>query len=319
MRKYEGIKKIDLNCHLDGSLDLELMMKWSKLSKEELLSKLTRNTGIKNLSDYLDKFALPLDYLQVKTHLRDAALYLGTSMKDENVVYAEVRIAPLLHTRKGLSLEEIIDSVLLGFKLSELKVNLILVMKREASLEDNKSIIKLAKKYLNKGVVAVDLCGDEGLFPTSTFSELFAFANEKGVPFVVTAGENGTFKDIDDAISAGAKRIAHGVKAIKSFYTMEELKKKNIPLEICLSSNMDTRLFSKYADHPVSRLIDSGVKVVFASDNRTLSKTDLSHEYYLLDKYFNFTKEDFIKANEIALEHSFLKESEKEKIRKILN
>ena len=319
MRKYEGIKKIELNCHLDGSLDVSLVSKWSKLPKEEIINKLTRTTGIKNLSDYLEKFQMPLEYLQVKTHLKDAALYLGSSMKEENVVYAEVRIAPLLHTKKGLSLEEIIDSVLLGFKLSELKVNLILVMKREMSFEENKTVIKLAKKYLNKGVVAVDLCGDEGLFPTSTFKELFDFANEKGVPFVITAGENGSFKDIDDAIKFGARRIGHGVKAIKSFNTMESLKQKHIPLEICLSSNLDTRLFTKYVDHPISRLIDSGVCVTINTDNRTLSKTDLSHEYYLLDKYFGFTKEDFIKFNKNSLEHSFLNDKDKDKIKALLD
>lgn len=318
MRKYEGIKKVELNCHLDGSLDIELAAKWSKLSKEEITNKLTRTTGIKDLSNYLEKFEIPLNYLQVKTHLKDAAFELANQMKSENVVYAEVKIAPLLHTKKGLTLEEIVDSTLLGLKLSELKSNLILVMKREASLEDNKKVIKLAKKYLNKGVVAVDLAGDEGLFPTSTFKELFDFANEKGVPFVVTAGESGTFKDIDDAIKFGAKRITHGVRAIKSFNTMETLKKKNIPLEISLSSNLDMHLYNKYTDHPVSRLIDSGVSITINSDNRTLSRTDLSHEYYLLDKYFGFTKDDFKRFNLIALEHSFLKDKEKEELRKLL-
>lgn len=318
MRKYEGIKKVELNCHLDGSLDLELASKWSRLSKEEITNRLTRTTGIKNLSDYLEKFEIPLNYLQVKTHLREAALALANNMKEENVIYAEIRIAPLLHTRKGLALEEIVDSVLLGLKLSELKSNLILVMKREASLEDNKKVIRLAKKYLNKGVVAVDLVGDEGLFPTKGFKELFLYAKEKDVPFVITAGESGTFKDIDEAIKFGAKRIGHGIKAIKSFETMENLKKKDIPLEICLSSNLDTHIYEQYSDHPVSRLIDSGVMITINSDNRTLSKTDLSHEYYLLDKYFDFTKEDFKKFNLIALEHSFLKDSEKEDLRKLL-
>lgn len=315
MRKYEGIKKVELHCHLDGSLDLELASKWLKKSKEEVKMLLTRSSGIRDLSDYLEKFELPISLLQMKTHLTQAANALGTAMKKENVIYAEIRFAPLVHT-KCLELAEVIDSVKAGLDASGLKNNLILTMKREASFKDNKKVINIAKKYLNKGVVAVDLAGDEELFPTSSFKETFEYAIKEGVPFVIHAGEAGTYKDIDAAISFGAKRIGHGIAAIKNFKTMETLKKKDIPLEICLSSNLDTKLYEHIEDHPVSRLIDSGVSVTINSDNRTLSKTDLSHEYYLLNKYFGFTKEDFDKMNITAIKHSFLSEEEKEELLK---
>lgn len=319
MRKYETIKKVELNCHLDGSLNIDLASQWSKKSKNELKYILTKSSGIKTLSDYLEKFALPIELLQTKVHLKDAAKVLAETMAQENVIYAEIRIAPLSHTAKGLTIDEVIESVLLGLRLSTLKSKLILTMKREASLEENKLIIDTAKKFLNRGVCAVDLAGDESLFPTSTFKELFEYANSEQVPFTISAGETGIYKDIDVALTFGAKRIGYGVAAIKSFRTMEALKNSHIPLEICLSSNIDTGLYDDIKSHPVARLYDSGVPITINTDNRTLSKTDLAHEYYLLDKYFGFTKEDFNKINRIAIKNAFLSDEEKEKLLKELN
>jgi len=232
MRKYEAIKKIELNCHLDGSIDLDLASIWLKKSKEETRSILTRTAGVKNLKDYLEKFEIPISLLQLKTHLKETAFALAETMKKENVIYAEIRFAPLLHTKKNLSIDDVIEAVLAGIKVSKLKANLILTMKREETLDNNKKVIDTAKKYINKGVCAVDLAGDEELYPTSAFKELFEYANELEVPFIVTAGESGTFRDITFAIEAGAKRIGHGVQSIKSFDAMEALKKKHIPLEI---------------------------------------------------------------------------------------
>lgn len=318
MRKYEGIKKVDLNCRIDGSLDLILASKWLKISIQEAKERLSRTQGVKNLSDYLDKLKLPISLLQVKTHLKEASYVLLETLKEENVIYAECIISPLSHLDKGLTIEEVVENVLEGFAMSEMKAGLILGLKREASIKENKKVIDVAKKYLKKGVCAITLQGDETIFPTSTFKELFDYAEEKGVPFTICAGETGTFKDIDAAIKYGASRITTGLQAIKSFDTMQTLKKKNIPLEICLSTNLDIRLYEKIYDHPIGRLIDSGVPIVICSGNRTISKTDLSHEYYLLAKYFGLTNEDFRKMNILAINTSFLSEKEKEELLKKL-
>lgn len=318
MRKYEGIKKVDLNCHIDGSLNILLASKWLKVSLEEAKEKLSRTEGVKNLTYYLEKFKLPISLLQIKTHLKEASYMLLEALKDENVIYAECIISPLSHTEKGLTMEEVVENVLDGFKMSSLNAGLILAIKREASIKDNKKIIDIAKKYLKKGVCAISLQGDETLFPTSTFKELFDYAKEKGVPFTISAGETGTFKDIDYAIKYGASRICAGVQAIKSFETMQTLKKKDIPLEICLSTNLDIRLYDKISNHPVGRLVDSGVPIVICSGNRTISRTDLSHEYYLLAKYFNFTNDDFKKMNIEAVKNAFISETEKKELLKKL-
>ena len=319
MRKYDAIKKVELHCRLDGSLDLNLASNWMGVSLSEAKEILTRKTGVRNLSDYLKKFEVPIELLQLKSHLKSAAYALCMQMKKENVIYAEIRLAPIEHTKRNLTADEVIEYVLEGIEKSGLKANLILTMKREDTLSDNKKVIRLAKKYLNKGVCAVDLSGDESIFPTISFKELFEYANEAGIPFTITCGETGTYRDIDDAISFGAKRIGHGVLAIKNFKTMENLKKNDIPLELCITSNLDTKLFDNITEHPIKRLIDSGVKVTVNTGNRTISKTDLAHEYYLLNKYLDFNDDDFNIMNRTALLHSFLPDEDKVELLKMIN
>lgn len=315
MKKYENLKKVELHCHLDGSLNPMKVSRWTRKDLDDVQKLLTAKSS-DSLSSYLEKFDYSINLLQTKTRLKDAAMQLCNDMLAENVVYAEVRFDPISHTKKGLSLEEVIESVLSGVESTTLLAKLILSMKRERTLEENIKIIDIARKYLSKGVAAVDLAGDEKKYPTKDFKELFAYAKEKEVPFIIHAGEAGTFKDIDYAISFGALRIGHGVQAIKSFETMEKLKKKDIPLEICLSSNIDTGLFEKFEDHPIQRLIDSGVSVTINTDNRCLSGTTLTDEYNLLNKHFGLGVKDFDRINMCALKHSFLSEDEKEELLK---
>lgn len=310
MKKYENLKKVELHCHLDGSLNPTRVAKWTRKNVVDVegLLKPKRN---RNLTSYLEGFAYPISLMQTKTRLKEAAEQLCSDMQKEFIIYAEIRFDPLSHTSKGLSLSEIVDAVLDGMKASGLKSKLILCMKRERSLEENKLVIDTARDYLKKGVGAVDLAGDETLYPIKDYKELFKYAKEQGVPFVIHAGEVTDSKSIDTAISLGASRIGHGIKAITSFETMESLKRKHIPLEICISSNVDTGVYDKYSDSPVSRLIDSGVEVIIGTDNRTLSSTTLTDEYNILNRVFGLNIKDFNEMNRIAIRHAFLSDKEK--------
>ena len=127
------------------------------------------------------------------------------------------------------------------------------------------------------------------------------------------------YQSIDSAISFGATRIGHGVKAITNFETMEKLKKNDIPIEVCITSNIDTGIYEDYVDHPIQRLIDSGVNVIISTDNRTLSNTTLTDEYNILNKIFGLTIKDFHDMNVSAIMHSFLSDKEKTELLKELD
>ncbi len=318
MKKYESLKKVDLHCHLEGSLNPVRVTKWTRKSVDEVEKALILEKA-GDMANYKEVAGYASGLLQTKARLKEAAMELCKDLKMENVVYAEIRLDPTAHLEKDLTLKDVVEATLEGMAVSTLRAKLILMMKREYDFETNKAVIDIAKKYLRKGVCAVDLAGDEKDNPLRNYRELFVYANSLGVPYVIHAGEFEDFRGIDTAIAFGAKRVGHGVKAITNFETMEKLKKLHIPLEICLTANMATGLYERYNDHPVQRLIDSGVEVTINTDNRTINKTTLTDEYNLLNKYFGFTIKDFNDMNKTAIAHSFMSEKEKKEVLSMLD
>ena len=244
---------------------------------------------------------------------------LVLDLKDDNVIYAEVRFAPLLHTKKGLSKEEVVEAVLEGLKDNDLKVNLILCMMRHFSFEDNLKTIELASKYLDKGVIAVDLAGAEAKYPTANFERLFQIAKDKNIPFTIHAGEADGKDSILSAISFKTKRIGHGVGCIEDNEVLNLIKENNITLEVCPTSNIQTNIFENYYDHPIKKLYDMDILVTINVDNMTVSNINLTQEYEKLVQNFNFTLEDLKKMNINAINAAFLSDELKEKYRKIIN
>ena len=137
--------KVELHLHLDGSVPIDVLEELSGLSKEEIMEKVISNND-SSLSKYLEHFNFVNEYLQTKENLELASFALGQALERENVIYAEIRFAPLSHINKGLKLEEVVDSVLAGFKKCSIKTNLILCMRRGAKEEDNLKVINLANK-----------------------------------------------------------------------------------------------------------------------------------------------------------------------------
>lgn len=315
----KNIPKVELHLHLDGSVRLDTASMLTGKSIEEVRSLMIAKEKCHDLNEYLTKFNLANEIMQSQENLTRIAKELVEDLKNDNVIYAEVRFAPLLHTKKGLTGEEVIEAVLLGLKDEDLKVNLILCMMRQFSFEDNLKTIELAIKYLDKGVVAVDLAGAEALYPTANFERLFQIAKDDNIPFTIHAGEADGKDSILSAINFKTKRIGHGVRCIEDKETLDMINKNNITLEVCPTSNIQTDIFENYHDHPIRKLYDMNILVTINVDNMTVSNIDLTQEYEKLVKNFNFTLKDFKKMNINAINASFLKEELKEKYREIIN
>ena len=319
IEKIKNLKKIELHLHLDGSVPINTVSKLSGISTTTLKEKMIAEDKCENLSKYLTKFDLPQKYMQTKENLTTIAMDLVNYLEQENVIYAEIRFAPLFHTKEGLTYEQIIEAILKGLNTnSNVKTNLILCMMRGFSKEENIKTIEVAEKYLNKGVCAIDLAGAEDKYPIDEYLSLFQIAKEKNIPFTIHAGENGSYKEIEKAINIGASRIGHGIHATESKQTQELIKQNNILLEICPTSNVQTNAINTYKDNPIYSFYKNGIKVSINTDNTTVSDITLTDEYLKLHKEFNFTIEDFVKINKIALDKSFLSESDKEKLKKEL-
>lgn len=199
LKQIEEMPKVILHLHLDGSLRPETVHKWIKeqgreIDLEKLKKDLMVNKECRDLNEYLQKFDSPLEMLQTQEHIEQATYELFEDLAKQNVIYAEVRFAPSLHTNKGLNYEQIVESAIKGMNKAKEKFkidgNLILCcMRGEDNLISNLKAVATAKKYLNKGVCGLDLAGAEALYPTSEFRDVFKIAKGFDIPFTIHAGE----------------------------------------------------------------------------------------------------------------------------------
>lgn len=320
---------IDLHLHLDGSLNPKNILTMAKTAgvdlpyaeETEIKSKLAVEPDCRNLGEYLEKFDLPLILLQTAECVEYAVYELIRDLKEQGLCYAEIRFAPQLHLQKGLTQTEVVKAAVSGrnrgIKDFGVNVNLILCcMRGDKNRAENTETVAVAEKFLGKGVCAVDLAGNEAAYPTKDFEDIFALAKEKNIPAVIHAGEAAGAESIRKALEMGAVRIGHGIHAAEDEALLRELKEKNIYLEMCYSSNLQTRTVEKAEDYPLVKFISYGIGVTLNTDNLTVSDTDLRREYSLVQNQFSLS-DGALKA--IALnsaDAAFLTAKEKEDLKK---
>jgi len=313
--------KIELHCHLDGSVRPETILDIATKQKIELptydlrglTEMLEAPLECKSLVEYLNRFNIPIMIMQTRESLERITYELLEDAAKENVKYIEIRYAPLLHTERGLTIEEVIDSVLSGIKKGEadfdVKGNLILSCLRHRSADSAAIVVEAGRKFLNKGVVAIDLCGAENQGFAKEYVDVIRRAREYGYKVTIHAGETGIGTNVVDAIKLlHADRIGHGV-AIKDFREAYDLvKERNVVLEMCPTSNMQTKAVKSYQEHPLFNFFKDGIKVSFNTDNRTVSATNVTNECESINHVANMTYEDYKKIYNDSVDASFATE-----------
>lgn len=321
MMMVNDIPKILLHLHLDGAIDIDDAFKWVKedgikISKKDLLRELQVDEECHNLNDYLKKFDLPCKLLQTCERLEITSYHLFQKLAKLNVVYAEVRFAPLKHLEKGLILDDVVISVINGFNKANVESGImggiILSLMRGEEYEKNKNVVDVAKKYLGKGVVGIDLAGAEALYPTKDYVKLFSYAKTLEIPFTIHAGEAAGVESIKAALDIGTKRIGHGVKVIDDEALMERVIKENILLEVCVTSNYQTEAIKRR--HPIEKLYRKGVKISINTDNDTVSGIDINREYARILQETKMDIEDLIKCNTNSIPFIFADDKTKNKL-----
>ncbi|MDD3453608.1 MAG: adenosine deaminase [Bacilli bacterium] len=311
----KNMKKIELHIHLDGSVRISTISDILNMNLSDVKKMTQVDNDCNYLKEYLAKFELPLKIMQTKENLERISYELAEDLEKDNVIYAEIRFAPQFHAN-SLTYDEIIDSVLNGLKKGKIRTNLILCcMRGENTYESNLKTIDIAFKYLNKGVCAIDLAGDEYNYPNQLYEYIFDKCKQLNIPYTIHSGEALGKDSIYKAISYKTKRIGHGINYENDIYLINLLKQNNITLEICPTSNLNTKVVDEIKNHPLYELYKNDVLITINTDNRTVSNTTLYNEYELLYNTFKFTKKDFIKFNINSIEASFLNEEEKKEIR----
>lgn len=320
---------IDLHVHLDGSIPLSAAAQLATeagldFSLDELQEKMQVPAHCQDLNQYLSTFELPLKLMQSEQGIRVVAKAFHKQLDAEGILYAEPRFAPGSLTAEGLSQQEVLEAALAGRAdffsenpQSELHTAYIICAMRgigEELKHKNEESIDLAAAYLGKGVVAADLAGAEALFATENFSSLFAEAQRKDVPFTIHAGEATGSESIKAALRLGAQRIGHGVRSLEDVSVIQDLKAANVTLEICPTSNLQTRIFESIERFPLEQLLDAGLTVTINTDNMTASNTTLSHEFELLQQYCGLDKNTACELAENAARAVFSDSSEKDRL-----
>lgn len=315
--------KVELHCHLDGSLNVDFveeMLRDQKIfiPREELEEKLRVRPDCTSLTEYLEKFDLPLLCLQTKKGLERAAYELVRDAAKEDVKYMEVRFAPMLSTAKGLTCREVIASVVLGLQEAGDEYGVfaaaIVCAMRHHSLEQNMEMLEAAREFIGDGVCALDLAGDESAFPTYLFRELFIQAKEWGIPFTIHSGECGSVDNVREAIELGAKRLGHGIALEKSPELRRLCKEKGIGIEMCPTSNLQTKAVESLAEYPLKPFLEEGLLVSIHTDNRTVSGTTLTHEEEMLHKELQLTDAELVQCTKNAIETAFASDEVKQEL-----
>lgn len=325
------LPKIELHCHLDGSLRAKTIIDIAEKEGihinykniDEIIEAVTVPLDCKSLDEYLKAFELPNLVMQSKESLRRITFELYEDAAEENVKYMEVRFAPLLHTLKGLTVEEIIESVIEGMREAEakfdIKGNIILGCMRFMSVEKAFEVVEKGKKFLGKGVVAIDLCAAEVEGFCQKFVEPIKLAREYGYRVTIHAGETGIGRNVLEAVELlGAERIGHGVYIRNCEEAYKAVKEKNITLEICPTSNVQTKAVSSFGDHPIYDFYKDGIKVTINTDNRTVSNTTMTKEIEITANEFNIDYEDYKKIYYNSVDSSFAEEDIKESLKRFL-
>ena len=313
---------IDLHLHFDGSLSISNARALAALEggalpedDNELKVALTVSPDCKDLGEYLTKFAFPLSLLQSEAAIEQGMYTLCRELDSEDCIYAEIRFAPQLHLDKGLDQKKVVEAAIRGFKRSAIDGGLILCcMRGDDNAALNETTVEIAREYLGKGVVALDLAGNEAGFPTDSFASLFARARELQVPFTIHAGEADCAESVRSALAMGASRIGHGVRSIEDPELVEILAKNHIALELCPISNIQTTVFDDISEYPIRQFLKAGVAVTVNSDNRSVSATTARQEMLLLKNTFALTDEEEKALLHSSVDAAFASEALKKKL-----
>jgi adenosine deaminase len=318
--------KVELHVHLDGSLRWETVVELARDVRPEAglpetadLRHAVVPEGKRPLEDYLAAFGFTVPLLQTPAALERAAYELCADAAAENVIYLEVRFAPLLHTRLELKPRDVVAAVLAGMHRAEqefsIESGLILTALKQESTEHSIETVQLAAQFRRDGVVGVDLAGPERMFPPLKHRKALEFAHDAGLHVTIHAGEGCCPEQIKEALDLGAERIGHGVYLFQVPRTERRVAELRVPLEICPTSNLQVSGFmASYADHPLQRYVDLGIPVTINTDNRLMSQVDLSHEFDVIAKAFKLKREAIHALTSNAVQAAFQPEERKARL-----
>jgi adenosine deaminase len=312
------LPKAELHCHLDGSLRpqtmLDLAARYDRPMPAPDAARLRQYMTVsdaRNLEDYLERFAITLSVMQTEEALERIAYELAEDAAADGVRYIEVRYAPVLNVREGLTLEQTVEAPLRGLARAQadhgITGRLIICAIRNMSPSVSQELAELAVAYRHRGVVGFDLAGGEAGNPAKAHAHAFEYARMHDLACTCHAGEGDGAESVREAVHVcGAHRIGHATRLIEDTSLTDYCNDRRITLEICLTSNIQTHAASSYASHPFREYYDRGLNVVLNTDNRLMSGVTLTDEYVHAAESLQFTFDELSRVAMNGFESCFL-------------
>jgi adenosine deaminase len=320
------LPKAELHCHLDGSVRPETLLELGReygiampRTDAASLREYMLVADARNLEDYLERFEITLSVLQTPDALERVTFELLDDASRDGVRYMEIRYSPILNVRRGMALGETIEAPLRaiaraqqnGGTIGRLIVCAIRSLPPDVSLE----LAQLAVAYRGKGVVGFDLAGAEAGNPASLHARAFDYVRQHDMACTCHAGEGDDAESVRQAVHAcGAHRLGHATRLYEDDSLAEYVNDRRIALEICLTSNVQTRAAPAYEAHPLRQYFDRGMNVVLNTDNRLMSGTTLTDEYAHAATRLGFEFDELARIALNGFESAFLPYEERRRL-----
>ena len=295
------LPKTDLHCHLDGSLRLDTIL---ELARDQGVTLPTFDRGdlyrmlfagdVGSLDEYLKAFDITLSVMQTEDALERCAYELCEDAHRENVRYIEIRYCPMLHTTLGLRPAQVVEAVLRGCRSAKrefgIRYGVILCAIRSHGADISLRIAELCVAFKNRGVVAFDLAGSEVNNEAKLHRHAFQLVIDNNINCTAHAGESFGADSVHQAIhKCGAHRIGHGTRLVENGELLNYVNDHRIPLEVCPSSNIQTKAAASWETHPLDFFVDYGLRITINTDNRLITDTTVTKELWLCHQHYGWS------------------------------
>jgi aminodeoxyfutalosine deaminase len=306
-----SLPKADLHLHLEGSIDPATLLELRKRhGREGTLAEMEQLYRYRDFPGFLQAFKTVTEDLQTAEDYELITYQLMKKLKADNVLHAEVYVSVGICLYRKQDFAALFEGLDRGRERGEREFGISLLWifdaVRQFGAEAARLVFELAASYRDRHVVGIGIGGDEQKAPPELFREVYAYAAESGLRLTAHAGESAGAESVWGALNLHAERIGHGLTAAQDPELVEELATRQIPVELCLTSNLRTGCCPSLAEHPVRNYFDQGVMITLNTDDPAMFETSLAREYQLAQQAFAFTDEHLRELARNSFEASFL-------------